>query len=167
MLKIEHLTNIFAIRRYIFLRKEDVYNSLNVRTYAWLIFDLMTGNHWRKYECMYSITFLTNIMDQISPVLAHLKQYRKAMDKQASKSFKNKSAHHFCRIIYEFWRQASILKSANAIQKLMLVSAMVQTFPFSERWNGPLNGIFHLSPKANICSIARKTKHSLFVLYNL
>ena len=28
--------------------------------------------------------------------------------------------------------------------------------------NGTLNGTFHLSPNENICSIARKRKHSLF-----
>ena len=35
-----------------------------------------------------------------------------------------------------------------------------------QRGEAEMNGTFHLSPNENICSIARKKKHSLFVLYN-
>ena len=35
------------------------------------------------------------------------------------------------------------------------------------RGEADLNGIFHISPNENVCSIARMRKHSLFVLYNL
>ena len=36
-----------------------------------------------------------------------------------------------------------------------------------QRGKAALNGTFHLSSNANICSIVRMRKHSLFVLYNL
>ena len=36
-----------------------------------------------------------------------------------------------------------------------------------KRGEAKLNGIFHLSPNENICSIAQMRKHKLFVLYNL